>query len=425
MKRDKSLKFHVRIFVFSLVLYAYCFSPAEVSGYQNHLKDLRVYKNSDELRIVIDFSYPLKTEPNFSAYEKSIQFDMSDVYIHPSKRVFDINDELLKHIYALQHSKDSVRMRLVLTQNGLRLKERLSVLKDKKNLIISIKKGSEGQVINIPPSVESKTGDIQNKTEKSEVSRMESSVKTENPTHNMGSGGGGTEFDITKDQTFLYGIQPQIHPLLPIVQDITPKLTVSKQDPGQKNTTLDTMKEQTKPGSSYLKYQEAVPISPPDTSSVIMKTIAALGIVIAVVLIISYVAKKYLKKNDIVFGRDKIIRVLGTSYIGVKKAITLLDVAGELLVIGVSHNNITMLTKLECEEAKNKIKSSRHTFKSIPNSESGSGWDSELSGIPISGIRDRKTLSTPPETCFPVKEEMLAQITKTIQEKVRKLKRIE
>ena len=139
-------------------------------------------------------------------------------------------------------------------------------------------------------------------------------------------------------------------------------------------------------------------------SSAIIKTITALAIVLAAVLLIAYIAKKVLKKNDIVFGKDKLIRVLGTSYIGVKKAITLLDVAGEVLVIGVTNNNITMLTKLESEDAKSKLLNSNSKLRTLSPQFLSGGQNSEL--------------QTP-------KEEMVAQIAKTIQEKVRKLKRIQ
>jgi len=173
------------------------------------------------------------------------------------------------------------------------------------------------------------------------------------------------------------------------IEEVKPQLTT----PDSENQTSNI--ETKGAGSGYLKYQEPLPVEPPDMSSAIFKTITALAIVLAAVLLISYIAKKVLKKNDIVFGKDKLIRVLGTSYIGVKKAITLLDVAGEVLVIGVTNNNITMLTKLESEDAKSKLLNSNSKLR-IPNSE----------------------LQTP-------KDEMVAQIAKTIQEKVRKLKRIQ
>ena len=128
--------------VYCLLLTAYCLLPTEVLASQNYLQNLRVYKNSDELRVVIDFLNPIKAEIVPSFYEKSIQFDISDAYIHPAKRLFEIGNEFLEHIYALQHSKDTVRMRMVVEKSGFSLKDGVSVEKDDKSLIIIIKKST-------------------------------------------------------------------------------------------------------------------------------------------------------------------------------------------------------------------------------------------------------------------------------------------
>ncbi|MFQ5560822.1 MAG: flagellar biosynthetic protein FliO, partial [Nitrospinota bacterium] len=55
-------------------------------------------------------------------------------------------------------------------------------------------------------------------------------------------------------------------------------------------------------------------------------------------------AKKFLSKNESLFGNNQFIRVLSSVPIAVKKQVLLVDVAGEVLVLGVSNENITMLT---------------------------------------------------------------------------------
>ncbi|MBI3814432.1 MAG: flagellar biosynthetic protein FliO [Nitrospinae bacterium] len=347
---------------------------------QNYLQNVKVYKNSDELRVKIDFSSPVKTEPVPSFYEKSVQFDLPDVYIHPSKRVFDIEDSLLKHIYALQHSKDKVRLRLVLTQNGITLKENLSLTRNKNNLIITIKKH-----VVMSRSPERSEGE----TNPSPVGSQQPAVRSEESIVNSQQ----TEIKNTIEELPLFTANTA-H-----AQDIKP---VMGKDEGIGAESKTKNME-----NDYLKYKDPSPIEPPDISSAVIKTAAALAIVLAAVMIISYIAKKFLKKNDMVFGKDKLIRVLGTSYIGVKKAITLLDVAGEVLVIAVSNNNITMLTKLDSEEAKSRIQGVK---------------GSRDQGIDFSSHSNPRTL----ESSNPaLKDAMVAQITKTIQEKVRNLKRIQ
>ena len=43
----------------------------------------------------------------------------------------------------------------------------------------------------------------------------------------------------------------------------------------------------------------------------------------------------------------QLIQVIASQYIGVKKSIALVKVPGTILVIGVSNDNISMLTKIE------------------------------------------------------------------------------
>jgi len=392
--RLTQVKIYFRIFFFLFCVHL-CLSvvtfilPAEAMASQNYLQNLKVYKNPDELRVVMDFLSPIKAEPVLSFYEKSVQFDMPDTYIHPAKRVFEVGDEFLKYVYALQHSKDKVRMRLLVSQSGISLKDRLSVLRDDKNLIIVIKKAAaaKGQET---AAIKSKIKNI-----KSEINIAGSQKDLEMRSQKLEEGelklqmqNIASEPDIQQSKADINNPEG-IKAVEGKIEEVKPQLTT----PDSENQTSNI--ETKGAGSGYLKYQEPLPVEPPDMSSAIFKTITALAIVLAAVLLISYIAKKVLKKNDIVFGKDKLIRVLGTSYIGVKKAITLLDVAGEVLVIGVTNNNITMLTKLESEDAKSKLLNSNSKLR-IPNSE----------------------LQTP-------KDEMVARIAKTIQEKVRKLKRIQ
>ena len=392
--RLTQVKIYFRIFFFLFCVHL-CLSvvtfilPAEAMASQNYLQNLKVYKNPDELRVVMDFLSPIKAEPVLSFYEKSVQFDMPDTYIHPAKRVFEVGDEFLKYVYALQHSKDKVRMRLLVSQSGISLKDRLSVLRDNKNLIIVIKKAAaaKGQET---AAIKSKIKNI-----KSEINIAGSQKDLEMRSQELEEGelklqmqNIASEPDIQQSKADINNPEG-IKAVEGKIEEVKPQLTT----PDSENQTSNI--ETKGAGSGYLKYQEPLPVEPPDMSSAIFKTITALAIVLAAVLLISYIAKKVLKKNDIVFGKDKLIRVLGTSYIGVKKAITLLDVAGEVLVIGVTNNNITMLTKLESEDAKSKLLNSNSKLR-IPNSE----------------------LQTP-------KDEMVARIAKTIQEKVRKLKRIQ
>lgn len=96
----------------------------------------------------------------------------------------------------------------------------------------------------------------------------------------------------------------------------------------------------------------------PDIHSSFVKMLSSLFILLSGILFMSYIVKRYLLKGEKGYGKNKIIRVLATSYIGTKKTIALVDVANEVLVVGISNNHISMLTKLKNNEAVERLKAS-------------------------------------------------------------------
>lgn len=86
----------------------------------------------------------------------------------------------------------------------------------------------------------------------------------------------------------------------------------------------------------------------PDLISTALKMSAALAIVLGALLVFYHFTKRILKKN-VGGSKGKLIRVLENSYIGVKKSISLVEVPGAILVLGVTSDNICLLAKLENE----------------------------------------------------------------------------
>ena len=93
----------------------------------------------------------------------------------------------------------------------------------------------------------------------------------------------------------------------------------------------------------------------PDLLSSALKMITALVIVLGGLFIVFYFLKRTLKR-DVGGSSEKLIRVLSSSYIGVKKTISLIEVPGSILVLGITSDNICLLTKIEDEEILNRFK---------------------------------------------------------------------
>ena len=86
----------------------------------------------------------------------------------------------------------------------------------------------------------------------------------------------------------------------------------------------------------------------PEMVSTAFRMLMALGIVLGGLLVCVYFIKRFLKK-DIGDSKEQLIRVIASQYIGIKKNISLIEIPGSILVVGVSNDNISLLTKIEDE----------------------------------------------------------------------------
>ena len=86
----------------------------------------------------------------------------------------------------------------------------------------------------------------------------------------------------------------------------------------------------------------------PDLVSTALKMLASLAIVLGGMFVTFYFMKRVLNRNVPGSGGN-VIRVLANTYIGVKKSISLVEIPGALLVIGISNDRISLLSKIEDE----------------------------------------------------------------------------
>jgi flagellar biosynthetic protein FliO len=113
------------------------------------------------------------------------------------------------------------------------------------------------------------------------------------------------------------------------------------------NPSLSTPVEETKPNAPLLP---AVSEGRPDFLMSSMKMAGALALVLALMLGCFYLFKKTLGKKMGVSGKNRLIQVISSAYLGPKKSIVLVEVSGERLVIGVSGDQLVMLTRIVPED---------------------------------------------------------------------------
>ena len=91
----------------------------------------------------------------------------------------------------------------------------------------------------------------------------------------------------------------------------------------------------------------------------LLKMISALAVVLGVMLGGLWAVRKLMKKTGTGVDDGQKIRVLSTRYLGPKSSIMLLDVLGNVIVVGVTGTQISMLTTISDEESLERLRSSR------------------------------------------------------------------
>jgi flagellar biogenesis protein FliO len=85
--------------------------------------------------------------------------------------------------------------------------------------------------------------------------------------------------------------------------------------------------------------------------------LSMLALVLGIMFLLFFGFKKYVLKNTMFGGGEKLVNVLGSGFLAPKKNIVLVEVAGEVLVLGMSQDNISLLTNITAPEKIEEIKS--------------------------------------------------------------------
>jgi flagellar protein FliO/FliZ len=88
----------------------------------------------------------------------------------------------------------------------------------------------------------------------------------------------------------------------------------------------------------------------------LLKMVFALALVLGLMIGAMYLVKKILSSTTPAMDRGSLIRILSSRYLGPKNSILVVDVAGEILVLGVSNSQMTMLTTISDREALEKLR---------------------------------------------------------------------
>ncbi len=294
------------------------YAKADLSGF-NRLDGVSVYSDKGEVRVVIRFARDRNQKPEPVFFEKSVQFEFENTYINPSKRDFRFDDSLAVSATAYQYSRDSVRLRLFLNEDPRSYKDKWGLKINGDLLIFTIEKKA-------PPAP----------VDKQSIEKPADPVVQAEP-----------------------AAQPVAAPADQAGQtwgkafSVTDQKVAGKSDDTNSPLLLESAPE--KKGNGFLKYEEPVAPATPSLGKMFIKMIASLCIVVALVLTLAWVGRKYLGKINALPAGD-VVNVLATGSIGAKQQVSVIDVAGEVLVIGVAGENMTLLASLDDKETINRLR---------------------------------------------------------------------
>ena len=97
----------------------------------------------------------------------------------------------------------------------------------------------------------------------------------------------------------------------------------------------------------------------PELLPSLFKMIAALAVTLGVIIMTAYGFKKAMNKRTGGITDGELIKVLATKYLGPKNSIMLIDVLGNILLIGIASGNISLLTEIKDNELLEQISSVR------------------------------------------------------------------
>ena len=81
-------------------------------------------------------------------------------------------------------------------------------------------------------------------------------------------------------------------------------------------------------------------------TSAMVTMVAALAAVLGVILLLFYAVRRFSAVNSTP-GGQRLVTVLGSTYLGVKKTISLVEVPGAVLVLGITADRISLLSTID------------------------------------------------------------------------------
>jgi flagellar protein FliO/FliZ len=331
----------------------------------NPLKKVHSHLMSNGHIVRLEFKNPVKNwvEPIF--YEKLVQLDFPGAIIEPAKKSFAADSSMVTKVFVSQFDGETLRVLFHIKPGTHDVEERFKIVSQGRFIIVrfdtdyieSITKPVIAAVSEVVSKKTHHTGVMGDKELAEFLSRASEKMKRQE--ENLASADKKKKYttDDYQTQSAEVKVKRAGMGVAPLVDQIK-KAALSNSDekkkdaaqnkPKTKITTKDNTNFSLKDSRPTGKPMEIIPSG--------LKMISMFAVVLGLMFLIFFGFKKYVLKNTAFGGGNKLVNVLGTWFLGPKKNIALVEVAGEVLVLGMSQENITLLSSIIDEEKIEEIK---------------------------------------------------------------------
>ena len=366
MKRALRIELLVGIFLFSLTTLV---GASEKWDSLNLLKNVYTSKVDDGFIVRLEFEKPVGDykEPVF--FDKSVQIDFPLAFIKPAKKYFPADSFSTTKVFAAQFDAETLRIRFLKKDKSDDLRDRFHLARQGRFMIVRL--DQVGPVFNpnsvtIVKSREPDNDDLMTEEELAIfLARASAKIRAQKKKKTLATTklkGISTPVQIRNTEKVEkvpdnkvtragMGVEPIVDRIKNAAQknSKSEKETVTQKSKNDRSSVKRNLGFSLKDSRQIGKPIELIPSS--------LKMFSMLAVVLGIMFLLFFGFKKYVLKNTMFGGGEKLVNVLGSGFLGPKKNIVLVEVAGEVLVLGMSQDNISLLTNITDPEKIEEIKS--------------------------------------------------------------------
>ena len=342
---------------FVLLWASLALSTPQLSSY-NFLRDVAVDHQAGELLIQLKFRKPPTDFLGPEFFKKSIQMDFPSAYVNPSKRYFDTGDERVRQVYVSQLDPKRMRLRLILAPGTPSLAGQMVIEQEGRVLNIRIQQPNPepSQAFSETPDELASLLARANKIQTSKSPQGAPAIKTK-------TSAGQKAQPAAPAFLFHDTLAPEIPGPVSSAKKINktaPALSKSLSEALKKERPKEAAPSQPLQLKTHkagiLDFDTGLTEGKVDLFSASLKMVYTLVLVLGLMFLIFHLFKKFGLKNSVFGGEGKPIKVLSTGFLAPRKSIALVEVAGDVLVIGISNEQISLLGNVNDPEQIAQIK---------------------------------------------------------------------